>query len=312
MENRIIGSYTQEINGPMVIAIGAIHGNEDAGLKAIQLMLKMLEVEPITNHKFRFRGTFMGVLGNVAAHEKGVRYIERDLNRMWDTDIINQVMSSDPNELQNEYAEMYMLQKAIKDAIEQYQPSQVVVIDLHTTSSSKGIFAIPNDKDPESVRIASHLKAPVVLEILSGIHGTTLNYFNQDYGDIDMTSVVFESGQHEDPLSVNRAIAALTNCLAIVDCVDYADVENQHNALLEAYSKDLPRITRVVDHFHIPDITKFKMLEGFENFQAISKGEALAEYDGKTLYSSHDARILMPLYQEKGEDGYFIVVEESI
>ena len=44
---RIIGKYTQGLPGPLLVCIGGMHGNERAGIRAIDLILKMLEVEPI-------------------------------------------------------------------------------------------------------------------------------------------------------------------------------------------------------------------------------------------------------------------------
>jgi len=44
--NRIIGRYDGSEKGPMLVCIGAMHGNEPAGVRAIELVLKMLDVEP--------------------------------------------------------------------------------------------------------------------------------------------------------------------------------------------------------------------------------------------------------------------------
>ena len=46
---RIIGKYTGEDRGPLLICLAGMHGNEPAGIQALELMFKMLEVEPITN-----------------------------------------------------------------------------------------------------------------------------------------------------------------------------------------------------------------------------------------------------------------------
>ncbi len=51
----------------MLICLGGIHGNEPAGVMAVDLILKMLEVEPITNPDFEFRGTIVGIRGNMQA-----------------------------------------------------------------------------------------------------------------------------------------------------------------------------------------------------------------------------------------------------
>ena len=64
---RIIGSYTQGLPGPLMICTAGLHGNEWAGVKALDLLLKMLEVEPITNPEFTFYGKIVAISGNIAS-----------------------------------------------------------------------------------------------------------------------------------------------------------------------------------------------------------------------------------------------------
>jgi hypothetical protein len=49
------------------------------------------------------------------------------------------------------------------------------------------------------------------------------------------------------------------------------------------------------------------MKPGFKNFQTVSKGVPLAVSDGQLITAKKTAKILMPLYQSKGLDGYFLV-----
>ena len=51
------------------------------------------------------------------------------------------------------------------------------------------------------------------------------------------------------------------------------------------------------------------MLPGFEGFQKITAGQLLAYDDGVEVRAPMDGRILMPLYQQKGNEGFFIVDE---
>ena len=54
MHQRLIDRYTHDLNGPLLIVMAAMHGNEPAGVRALEYLFKMLEVEPITNHNFQF------------------------------------------------------------------------------------------------------------------------------------------------------------------------------------------------------------------------------------------------------------------
>ncbi|MBT8228632.1 MAG: succinylglutamate desuccinylase/aspartoacylase family protein, partial [Bacteroidia bacterium] len=79
--DRIIGRFDGTEKGPLLICFGALHGNEPAGIKAVDLVLKMLEIEPISNPDFYYKGRFLGLIGNLKALEKGIRFIDKDLNR---------------------------------------------------------------------------------------------------------------------------------------------------------------------------------------------------------------------------------------
>ena len=64
---RIIGRYTGEDKGPLLIVFGGMHGNEKAGIRAVDIILKMLEVEPIINQGFLYSGRIVGMRGNIRA-----------------------------------------------------------------------------------------------------------------------------------------------------------------------------------------------------------------------------------------------------
>lgn len=305
-EERIIGKYEGEKGGPLLVVLGGMHGNEPAGIKAIDLMCKMLEVEPITNTTFRFKGIFMGLIGNLQAVKANKRFIKKDLNRQWEVDNVNRVMNADISSLEAEDLEMREILDVLHREIKENDIKKLVVLDLHTTSSFGGIFTIPSS-DPESLRIALELHAPVVQNMLNGIHGTTLHYFITENMGVDTVGVTFESGQHNDDLSVNRAIAAITNCMRSIGMVQADHVENRHDSILIEYSKDLPKVTRMISRYGVAEEDRFRMLNGYENFQPVKKGELLAEDKKGKIYASDDALILMPLYQEQGEDGFFLI-----
>lgn len=306
MENRIIGTYQGEERGPLFICIGGMHGNEPAGVKALDIMFKMLEVEPITNPDFRFRGRFVGLRGNLRAIAANKRYIKKDLNRQWTQANIAKVKRLPKALLDSEEKELKELITVVDAEIADYRPEKIVVLDLHTTTAEGGIFSISTD-DPESVRIAVQLHAPVIKGMLDGIQGTTLHYFNKKNFPYDIVTITFESGQHTDPLSVNRAIAAITNCMSIIGCVDAGDVENRHDELLVEYSNSLPKVTELITTHHILPGDNFEMKPGYLNFQKVKKGEVLARDKNGLIYAESDGYILMPLYQKQGEDGFFLI-----
>lgn len=305
---RIIGTYKGSRSGPMLIALSGMHGNEPAGVAAVETLFDMLEKEPGINPGFQFKGTLIGLRGNIKALHKGFRQIVKDLNRTLTPENVNRVLKSPEVDLDAEDHELKDLYLTIVSLIRQHQPSKVVFIDLHTTSATGGIFSIVSDH-PESVRIAAALHAPVIKGFLNGLHGTTLHFFNRENLGVETVGVSFEAGQHHDPLSVGRSIAAIVNCLRAIGCVRNKDVESRHDDILMAYSRGLPKITELFHTHRIHAHDGFQMMPGYVNFQPVRAGEHLATDCNGPILAPEDSFILMPLYQKQGSDGFFLVRE---
>ena len=303
---RIIGKHSGQEHGPLLVCLAGMHGNEPAGIQALELMFKMLEVEPITNPQFSFKGRFMGIRGNLKAIATQQRFIKKDLNRQWTPENIARIKQAPPEQLDSEDLEVKEILEVIEAEIADYQPKKFVLLDLHTTTAYGGIFTIATD-DPESVRIGVELHAPVIKGMLEGIQGTTLHYFNNDNFEPETVAVCFESGQHNEHLSVNRAIAAITNCMRTIGCVRSDDVENRHDELLIEFSKDLPKVAQLITCHRISEGDGFQMVPNYQNFQPVTKGEVLARDNKGIIKAVQDGRILMPLYQSQGDDGFFLI-----
>lgn len=302
---RLIGKFEGEKNGPLLICFGAMHGNEPAGVRAIELVTKMLDVEPIRNPGFRYYGNFIGLIGNLKAYAAGKRFLDKDINRNFKKELVDR---SDGEGLDAEDQEILEIAAYVKEVIQQYQPQKLIILDLHTTSSHGGIFTISRDRE-EDKHLAKALHAPVVLGMLEGLTGTTLHYFTTENMGVETIPITFESGQHIEKLSVMRAVAGIISCMKAIGSVEPEDVENHHEGLLVMYSEELPDITRLIDRYAIEPGEGFKMKMGYENFQSVVKGEIVAENNKGPVINEHDGLMLMPLYQEQGEDGFFIVKE---
>jgi succinylglutamate desuccinylase len=304
--NRIIGEYTGPYDGPLLVCFAGMHGNEPAGVEALNILFTLLINEPAINPRFKFWGRMIGLAGNLRALRQNTRFIEKDMNRQWTPENVARIKAIPAHQRTAEDAEIFEILQLIETEIATYQPNKLIILDLHTTTASGGIFTITGD-DQASVDIGTELHAPVVKGLLSGIEGTTLHYFNSENMGLPTVAVTFESGQHEDPLSVNRAIAATINCMRTVGNVKAEHVENRHDALLIEYSRGLPKIAELIMCHRIQAGDNFVMEPGFENFQKIKKGTLLAHDRHGPIYAQADASLLMPLYQKQGDDGFFLI-----
>ena len=304
MEGRIIGRYQGEGPGPLLICIGGMHGNESAGILAIKEVLRLLEIEKDFNPGFHYKGSFVGILGNLPAIRKGERFIDRDLNRMLLPEELERISSTSEELWTSEDRECIELVRAIEAEKKKCTPSASLILDLHTTTADGGIFTIAAD-DAMSRTLAKGLHAPVIQGFEEKLKGTTLGFFNKPQKD--SYCIVFEAGQHYDPESVYRTAAAIVNCMRTIGSVDSRDVDHRHDGMLIKMSEGLPKVTRLIFHYKISPQEEFIMNPGFTNFQPLKAGEIVARNEQGSVTSPVDGLMLMPKYQALGDDGFFVV-----
>ena len=308
-KNRIIGERVGSQYGPLLIIFSQIHGNEPAGNKAVNELFNAIDEEYIKNPEFEFCGRIVALHGNMEAIQKGVRFIDKDLNRSWLPKEIERIIKcDDPNNLDSEDIEIKENLEIINYYIQLYDPPRVVVLDLHTTTAHGGIFTIPAPNE-EARRIGLAMKAPVLHGFLEGLNGTTLHYFCDDNFEVEMTSVCFEAGQHQSSDSYKHAVSAIINCFKSIGGFYDKDIESKHDELLLERSKGLPLEANLIYVHPVQPGDNFKMVTTkiYNNFDLVHNGEVLATDINGDVKAPCSGLILMPLYQEQGEDGFFII-----
>lgn len=297
---RHIGSYNGMVEGPLVICIGGIHGNESAGAFALQRVVTHLkETTPL------FQGRLLALAGNVQALNAGVRYFRRDLNRMW---LPARVQTLSKNTLAHETAEdaeQQELLAIIRDALAQ-EPTKVIFLDLHTTSSAGAPFALISDTLTNR-RLAQALGTPLILGLEESIDGTILNYINE----LGHAAIGFEAGQHDAPQSIDNHVAAVWVTLVAAGCLTPEAVPDlaAMRATLRRASRGLPSVFEVRYRHAITAADAFVMQPGFANFTRVEKQQAVAEDCRGAVRVNESGFLFMPLYQALGEDGFFLVRE---
>ncbi len=300
--DRKIGEYIGQEKGPLVICIGGIHGNEHAGIKALKSVLIMLQQEPLKNPNFIYKGKFIAIHGNLSAIKLKRRFIHKDLNRNFLSERLNNL--SKPEHVEDQ--EAMDIIRLVKDEIKTYGPSKLLIIDLHTTSSPGGIFTIVPEHN-KSLEIAHSMHAPIIRGMAKRVKGTTMHYFTSEKLGIPTKAIVFESGQHDDPNAITLAIAAIIAALRTLGSVEPHDVESRHDQLLIDFSKNLPALASLIMKHTIEEGDGFQMNPGYLNFQEVKQGEAVASDKRGEIRVPEDGLLLMPLYQNQGEDGFFLI-----
>ena len=284
---RLLGSYGGDTAGPLVIGIGGMHGNEPAGVFALQDVLHSLHSRCPS-----FRGKLLALTGNRAALARGCRYIDEDFNRLWISERL-QGMREQRAELTSEEQEQRELLTAIETALAQHQ-GPAVFLDLHTTSAEGQPFVVIGDSLPNR-RFAFGLQAPVILGLEEQLEGTLLNYLSEQGHVV----IGFEGGQHASPSAVENHTVAIWSVLTTAGCLQPQDAP-------EKTPTGQP-VLEIRYHHLIQAGDDFVMEPGFTNFQSVRRGQLLARDRHGQIRASESGQILMPLYQGQGADGFFLV-----
>lgn len=307
--NRKIGQYGGQLPGTLVLAFGALHGNEPAGVAALEKIFRILEHESDTHPSFVFQGKLVAFIGNLQAYRRQVRFIEKDLNRIWNPAFVQQLLEVSREDLRDESREVVELYETIRAEIEAFPAQEIVLLDLHTTSADGGVFTIPTD-ETGSLVLARELSVPVILRLQDSIEGPLLKFAASGHfhtAPAKVFAIAFEAGQHDDPQSVQRSVAAIVCCLRAASCCSRDALTHPRDQLLRPTLDHLPSVVILRHVHHIGPGDQFRMRPGYLNFQPIKKGEYLADDVKGRVLSPIDGMILMPLYQPKGTDGFFIV-----
>ncbi|MDX2029945.1 MAG: succinylglutamate desuccinylase/aspartoacylase family protein [Blastocatellia bacterium] len=296
---RVIGSYGGETAGPLVICIGGIHGNEPAGAVALGRVLGRLhETAP------PFRGRLLALAGNVGALNRGCRYQQRDLNRMWAPARVAELKAArhaapaEPEE--REQRDLL----AIIDAELALPSGPVIVLDLHTTSSDGAPFAILSDTLTNR-RLALELGVPVILGLEENIEGTILNYINE----LGHAAIGFEAGQHDAESSIQHHEATVWLTLLQAGCLQphHAPDRAALRESLQRAAAGLPPVFELRYRHGIEFADEFVMQPGFTNFHPVTRDQPLASDRRGTVRAPEAGYLFMPLYQKLGDDGFFLI-----
>lgn len=297
--NRIIGKHDGGGNEVLLVVLGAVHGNEMAGVKAIQNILTSIEKDGI-----KIKGKIVGIAGNLQAIEAKKRYLSYDLNRAWTSEHL--LEAERRIERLPEDEELIELHQIIDDlSQENYQKK--ILIDLHTTSADNGNFVVyPGEvgNDP----VVKSLKLPVVINLDKYIHGTLLHYARS----LGYNSFAFEGGLIGSEKSIEIHTYGLWQILTSSGIMEETHDLARHihyEELLGSLHNHMPKTVRVLHRHEVNQKDYFHMKPGFENFQRVERGQLLAEDKKGLIHAPMNGFIFMPLYQNTGDDGFFIVEE---
>ncbi len=300
VQERALGRVQGALPGPTLICVAGLHGNEPAGVHGVRRVIPRLAARAP-----EMRGAFVALAGNLAALSEGRRFVDRDLNRAWTDERILQLREAGSVGELAEDLEQLALLRAIEEVV-RARSGTVYVLDLHTTSGPGGIFSAFTDALPQRA-FAAHFPVPMIFGLEEQVEGTLLNLLSEQ----GFVSITVETGQHDEPAAVDRAEAAVWIAVEASGLLPGRLVPEATDARkrLRRDAGHLPRALEMRYRHPLEDGDGFAMDPGYSNFQPVGRGQVIARDARGDIRVEEGALLLMPLYQEQGEDGFFLVRE---
>lgn len=190
-------TYKANEQGPKILVLGRIHGNEPGGEKAIRRFLDDLEKETQTINKGEV--TFIPCCNPKAAQENK-RYIDVNLNRIIDHDLAAQ------------YARTYEGQLA-SDILTHLDKADII-IDIHTYSDDIPPCVVCTGDDAVSQLMASACPIQNIVcdsPYLTAEDTSATFHYTKKTGK---AGILIEAGQNEDPQTALTAYNSLVSILS--------------------------------------------------------------------------------------------------
>lgn len=289
---RLIASIQNSPELPTIIYFCCVHGNEKAGYLALQSFFNHLQ-----QHTDLIHGNIYALFGNQEAYLQNVRFIDKDLNRIWTQSHISAANSTTSISEYYELVEMYNTLHAILKSAK----NRVYAIDLHTTSGPTKPFIIMNDALNNRAFVRD-LGYPVIFNVETFIEGALLNLLN----DLGHVSLAFEGGEHYAEKSVEEIQSFCYKTLYHTHLMSAEHLE-KIGISKAIYKPKSAKYYEMIFRQALQPQDKFEMCGNYLNFQKLKKGERIAWLNDESIYAPKAYQIFMPLYQNKGEDGFFYV-----
>ncbi len=294
--DRILFSIKNNPKLPTIIYFCCVHGNEKAGYHALNQFYN-----DIQKSKLHLEGNIFGIIGNREAFLQDNRFLDKDLNRIWTT---SHIASALDEHISNEYVELLDVYEALYHILN-WSKSTVYAIDLHTTSAPTKPFIVMNDALNNRAFVRK-MGYPIIFNIETFVNGTLLNLLS----NLGHVSIAFEGGEHFAEKAISEIKCFCMKTLFFTGMVDDEKLEQISFSKEHIQLRTSPYF-ELVFRLNLEAQDDFKMKSGFKNFQVLKEGEEIAEMNGEKMYAPKSTRIFMPLYQSKGEDGFFLIKQIS-
>jgi succinylglutamate desuccinylase len=274
------GSFT----GPWVGVIGALHGDEVAGLEVIERIKR--NADAFVKHLKR--GTLVLVHGNPKATDEGRRFSKggTDINRLFAYQWVEELATE---------AWMYEHHRALE--LRPLMTGLDAMIDLHSASQPTVPFAICDGR-PEGIALSQKTGCRVTF----GWDGPGMLMEHVSIGALvakGRPAISVECGQHAGVETAAVAEQVLTRFLGGLGLSDHETADT-----VAASYELFGRLVKPTLHF--------ELARNFASFDRLAASSVLGHGDGVTVVVDRDAFLLLPTPKAvRGEDIVYLAHEVS-
>jgi len=308
---RFLNAFGGSEGNKVLIVLGAVHGNEGAGVLAWKRFMKVQR-----RSKFYLNGLVVAFIGNNEAYKKKVRFIDEDMNRLWNSKKVGALNDKKIKNTEEKavsqllrYVQMYLISREMEIGTR----TQCILLDIHTTSAESAPFcAITSDFN--STFWTDALGVPVIHGLEKNLgSNSTISFFNSKNFVTKTDAILLEVGQHSSAQAVDFAYQSIIKTLRVFDMIDdetaqfFLSSGENMQATHSITDSELPASMQVVYRHALKQGDIFEMQPNFKSFDRVTTQTLLAQQNGRPIYAPLDAYLLMPLYQKQGDDGFFLV-----
>ena len=277
-------SFEGDEKGISLLVLGAIHGNEVAGIGALNKLLKKINSGEIVIK----RGKLVVIpICNVDANIKDVRQIDENLNR---------VMKVHENPITYEQKLANEIMPFIKDCD--------VMLDLHSTHCKGDEPFVFCDYPKElNLKLIDVIDVDYVLEGWPDIYAGQSEI--EDYSteracfECGKSGTTLECGYHKEDRAIDVAYSAIINALKVFE-------------LIEGDKPIKKEKTYILMKNFVVKKKEGNLLKQYKHLDKVYEGEEIARYDdGEVLRAENDGYILLPNLECKiGAEWYYFGVDK--
>jgi predicted deacylase len=272
--------FTAAKNGPRIVVLGAIHGDEHCGTKAIVRVMRRIRTEEI---KLLCGSVRFVPVCNPVAFAQNVRYVHENLNRVFCKTATPQTNEA---RLANELCRI--LERGVD-----------MLLDLHSTSASGPASVFVDYPTAKSEALAGALGVEYVLLDWPAVyandpHGHASQGTMEYAHGVGALGITVECGQHVDPASVDTAERVILRALAHAKLIDFPG---------ECVSTQRRVRMRTLEWKHADGDVFTRM---WQHLDLVPKGSLIAtRANGDEIRAAADFVMLLPAHRARVNEEWF-------